>query len=179
MRTIETVVEALEPAEPILFNKSFRDLDLAIGWALSRRGLAWEDLTSVEPTAARRWMSWYEATEEPPTLDLSETFQTLESAVGEIEIDSRLLQVKLSRIRHGIESAEGVDSSARLSILRDRYRALRRDVGLLPMPRSPNELAAELTLLESDVKVVEAEVRRHRQRQPGAPLEIPKPLLEE
>ena len=177
VETIDTVVERLAPAEPLIFDRSFKELDLALGWALSKRGLAWEDLATAAPSAARRWSGWYRTTETPPVLDLTETYRALEAAVDRIEVDAPLLQVKLARIRHGLESAKGFETSARLGILQDRYRRLRREVGRIPLPRTPRDLAAELTNLESDVKVLEAEVRKRREALPKPALEIPRALL--
>lgn len=140
--------------------KSFSELDMNLGWALNQKGLAWADLSAVAPDAARQWARWYKRTSEPEQKVLDETYGALMDAVDTVEVDAALLGKKLARARRVLRRLASHTGEPRYDALEGRFSSLERDLSFSPLRREPVSIAAEITLLETDLAVFEAEAKR-------------------
>src|SRR5688572_5252446 len=88
-----------KPIEPARPSATFEQLDESLGWNLSSRGLAWEDVAEVETEAAWRWTRWFKTQERGTEAEMSETYDQLLRAARGLEIDRELLADKLARAK--------------------------------------------------------------------------------
>lgn len=135
--------------EPAL-GKTFKELDLALGWARSHRGLSWADIAAAEPTHAQNWARWFKSEGEPPRKILELTYLALMSTTEEMPLDRNLFDLKLKRIRTSLNQVPEVWRDARYQVLEGRYRELKTQVGYEPFRREALAIATDLTLLEGD-----------------------------
>lgn len=140
--------------------RTFEDLDSSLGWALSSRGLAWEDVAALEPDAALRWARWFKAKTPPSQAALIETYEILARAAREIVVDRTLLIGKLTRARRTLARVPAEARDTRYELLAKRAEELVAALRAEPLRQPPERLAAEITLLESDAGAALAEARR-------------------
>lgn len=149
---VEEVVEIELPKdeEPPPSGKTFRELDMSLGWALNAKGLSWDDLAAVAETDARRWSRWFKATKDPEPKVLDGTYNALIRAVDGITVDEALLEQKLGRAVKTLRRIRKDQRDDRYSMLASRRDALKREIAQRPLAKRPVDLAAEITLLEAD-----------------------------
>lgn len=137
--------------------KTFKELDLALGWARSHRGLSWADIAAAEPTHAQNWARWFKSEGEPPRKILEMTYQALMSATEEMPLDRNLFDLKLKRIRTSLNQVPEGQRDDRYPILEGRYRELKTQVGYEPLRRDTLAIATDLTLLEGEAATLALE----------------------
>jgi hypothetical protein len=139
--------------------KTFSELDMSLGWSLNQKGLAWTDLAAVARGPSRQWERWYRRTAEPERELLDETFFTLMDAVDGMVLNRGLLQTKLSRCQKLIVRHAGSAGERRYDGLSHRFANLQRDVGFSPLRREAVAISAEISLLETDLKVFASQTK--------------------
>ncbi len=140
--------------------KPFSELDMSLGWSLNQKGLAWADLAAVAKRPTRQWERWYKRTSEPDRELLDETFFALMDAVDGMVLNRGLLQTKLARCQELIVQQAGHAGERRYDGLGTRFKALQRDVGFSPLRREAVAISAEISLLETDLKVFVSQAKR-------------------
>lgn len=140
--------------------KTFSELDMNLGWALNRKGLAWADLAAVASSPARQWGQWYKRTSEPEPALLERTYSALMDAVDGIAVDAALLKAKLRRCKKILNRHASQAGQRRYDGLGSRYASLMRDAGFSPLRRDAAAISTEISLLETDLKVFESELKR-------------------
>ncbi|MBK6683020.1 MAG: protein kinase [Deltaproteobacteria bacterium] len=130
--------------------KTYKELDLALGWARSHRGLSWADIAAAEPTHAQNWARWFKSEGEPPRQIVELTYQALMNTTEEMPLDRNLFDLKLKRIRTSLNQVPEAWRDARYQVLEGRYRELKTQVGYEPFRREALAIATDLTMLEGD-----------------------------
>jgi serine/threonine-protein kinase len=136
---------------------SFYDLDSSLAWTLSSRGLSFEDLAEVETEAAWKWAKWSELGESPPHAELAAAYEKLSAVARGLVIDRDLLESKLARARIAISKFPEAARGVRHEVLIERADQLEEAVRAQPFRDPVERIAAEITLLESDVDAALAE----------------------
>ncbi len=147
---VVTEIELPDKEEAPASGKTFRELDIALGWALNSKGLAWADLAEAADEDARNWSRWFKAEGDPPQKILDQTYTNLVQIVERIIVDAELLKHKLDRAERTLGRIPRDARGTRHAMLDSRLSALRRDVNKTPLPKRAVDLAAEITLLEAD-----------------------------
>ena len=140
--------------------KTFSELDMNLGWALNRKGLAWADLAAVASSPARQWGQWYKRTSEPERTLLEQTYTDLMDAVDSITVDAALLKTKLRRCNKILNRNASQAGQRRYDGLSSRFDSLTRDARFSPLRRDAAAISTEISLLETDLKVFESELKR-------------------
>ncbi|MCA9555855.1 MAG: hypothetical protein KC933_37850, partial [Myxococcales bacterium] len=158
VKDYETKTSPAEPDPSAPPPKSFEELDPNLGWAVNQKGLAWTDLAEAAPEATRQWQRWYRKSAQPSDPRVVEqTFSTLMDALDGIEVDRALLERKLARCKRSVQKLAGSAGEPRYDSLKARYGELVKEVGFEPWRREGQALAVDITLLEADLRVLEAE----------------------
>lgn len=147
---VVTEIALPEKEEAPVSGKTFRELDIALGWALNSKGLAWADLAEAADEDAKNWSRWFKTEGDPPQKILDQTYTNLVQIVERIIVDAELLKHKLDRAERTLGRIPRDARGTRHAMLDSRLSALRRDVNKTPLPKRAVDLAAEITLLEAD-----------------------------
>jgi serine/threonine-protein kinase len=129
---------------------SFESFDQSLGWILSARGLAWEDIQEAEPEAATRWARWYKMREGAETREILATYEVLERTARGLVIDRRLLLDKIDRARRVLDRVPAQARDERYGVLVTRGDELELGARSEPLRDAPERIAAAITLYESD-----------------------------
>ena len=140
------------PPEPAA-GRSFADLDQALGWARTEKGLSWNDVAALAPEPAKQWARLYRNPSETTGDAVAPTFEALMSAIQSATLDRGFLSEKVSRVKKALEAIPAGARDERWESLESRVREAGRAAAQDPLRRDPVALSSELTLLEADVAV--------------------------
>ena len=145
-------------------SRSFDELDDAIGRALARRGLSFDDVIDADPEAAERWQRWRDLddAERPISRRVRQVYRRLDGLIHTIVIDDALLQKKLERADSDLRVLKAVNAAvpaSEIAQLRRRLDAASADHRRRPRKKSPQALAAEISAIERAIADSDARER--------------------
>jgi serine/threonine-protein kinase len=121
----------------------FRTLDQRLRTTLALRGLSFADLGATLPDDAAMWSAWAGGAEPDPA-KLEASFEILNRTSAQLAIDRPLLERKLERALHALESNPDARRGPTVGELEKRYRELRSALDREP----PAALAARISAFE-------------------------------
>ncbi len=137
--------------DEVAHERSFAELDHALGWALTEKRLSWSDLAMLAPEDAKNWGRWYRNQGEPPAQILLQTFDALIRAIEAARIDRTFLEAKAKRVKKALDSIPRHGRNDRYDALVIRLGEINKTLQPEPLRRAPDTISQDLSVLEADI----------------------------